>query len=430
MKTLKVVGGKKIEGEVSISGAKNAASKMIIASILTGEEIILKNVPRQQETEIAADLVRMIGGEVELSDNVAKIKVADVQNYSTIAQSQKNRLSILMTAPLLHRVGKAEVVKPEGDKIGLRPVNFHLDALQKMGVLIEDSDAGWNFSLNNKLRGISIELPYPSVGATETVIFAGVLAEGRTVIRNAAIEPEIQDLIMMLQKMGAIIEMGTNREIVIEGVERLHGCEHTILPDRLEVASYACVALATRGEVFCRGARHADVMTFLNTVRKIGGDYKVVDEGIYFYGADKYRPIEITTDTFPGFATDWQQPFAVVLTQIDGVSKIHETVYEDRFRYTETLNEMGANIKIDYLPDGINGPFQLQNYRQTAIIEGITSLRAMEMSVPDIRAGLAYVVAALVAEGESVLHEIHHLERGYEYLEDKLRSLGADIIID
>lgn len=427
MKTLIINGGRKIKGEVKISGAKNAASKMIIASLLTSEEVILTNVPRQQETEIAADLIRMIGGEVDLDGDVAKIRVKEVKSYSTLAQSQKNRLSILMAAPLLHRTSQAEIVKPEGDKIGLRPVNFHLDALQKMGAKIGDGVGGWHFSADGNLKGIAVELPYPSVGATETVIFAGVLAKGRTVIKNAAIEPEIQDLIMMLQKMGAIIELGANREITIEGVKELSGCEHRILPDRLEAASYACVALATKGEVFCRGAEHKDLMTFLNAVRKIGGSYKVVEEGIYFYGAEKYNPIEITTDTFPGFSTDWQQPFAVVLTQVEGISFIHETVYEDRFKYVDTLNEMGAKVEIEYLPDKIRGQFQLQNYRQSARIEGVTDLKALKMSVPDIRAGLAYVVAALVAEGESVLDEIHHLERGYEHLEEKLRSLGADI---
>jgi UDP-N-acetylglucosamine 1-carboxyvinyltransferase len=429
MKKIKIVGGGKIKGDVKISGAKNAASKMIIACLLTSEEVVLTNVPRQQETEIAAELVRLVGGDVEIEGDVARIRVKNVEAHSTIAQSQKNRLSILLAAPLLHRIGQAEVVKPEGDRIGLRPVNFHLDALKKMGARVTEGDYGWNFSVERNLKGIAIELPYPSVGATETVIFAGVLAEGKTVIKNAAVEPEIQDLIMMLQKMGAIIEMGANREIVIEGVRKLNGCEHRILPDRLEAASYACVALATRGEVFCRGAEHKDMMTFLNAVRKIGGSYKVVKDGIYFYGAEKYSPIEVTTDTYPGFSTDWQQPFAVVLTQCEGVSYIHETVYEDRFKYTEVLNEMGADISVEYMPDSVRGPFQLQNYRQTAKILGVSKLRGMNMTVPDIRAGLAYIVAALVAEGESVLDGVHHLDRGYEHLEEKLESLGANISI-
>lgn len=424
-----IKGGKALKGEVQISGAKNAASKMLIASLLTDEEVILHNIPLQQESDIAMELLRSVGAEIEMDGHTARIRTSEVStaHSAKLTQSRKNRLSILMAAPLLHRVREAQVDKLVGDKIGPRPVNFHTDALQKMGAHLEATDQGWYFKVDGDLQGLYIELPYPSVGATETIIFAGVLAKGKTVIRNCAIEPEIHELIMMLQKMGAIIEMGVGREITIYGVEKLSGCEHTVLPDRLEVASYACIALATAGDIFCRGARHADMITFLNTVRQIGGGYEVKEDGIRFFGSGTYKPVNITTDTFPGFSTDWQQPLAVVLTQAEGQSIIHETVYEDRFKYTETLNEMGANIKVSYMPEEIRGQFQLQHYRQSAVIQGKTDLKATRMSVPDIRAGLAYVAAALVADGESELDDIHHLERGYENLEEKLKAIGAEI---
>lgn len=427
MEKMKITGGKKLSGRVKIAGAKNAVSKQIIATLLTDEEVILRNVPLNQEYEIAKELVETIGAKTSLDDHVLTIQTKKIETTSTLEQSRKNRLSILLAAPLLHRSGEAHVTRVGGDKIGPRPVNFHVDALQRMGATFTEDDAGWHFSVDGRLKGVSIELSYPSVGATETIIYAGVLAEGKTEIKNAAVEPEIMDMIMLLQKMGAIIELGAGRNIRITGVEKLHGCEHTILPDRLEAASYACIALATRGEVFCEGAKQDHMITFLNAVRQIGGVYEIEDDGILFKGQEIYSPASITTDTFPGFATDWQQPFVVVLTQAVGESKMHETVYEDRFRYTEVLNKMGADIKIEYLPDEVQGRFRHMHYQQSAIISGPSILKPMDMTVPDIRAGLAVVVAALVADGTSTLDGLHHLERGYEDLVGKLKSIGADI---
>lgn len=430
MEKLKITGGKKLNGRVKIAGAKNAVSKQIIASLLTDEKVVLGNVPLNQEFEIARELLEMIGAETTLNDHELTIQTKEIKTTSTLEQTRKNRLSILLAAPLLHRSGEAHVVKAEGDKIGPRPVNFHVDALQRMGATFTEDEAGWHFSVDGRLKGASIELSYPSVGATETIIYAGVLAEGKTEVKNAAIEPEIMDMIMMLQKMGAIIELGAGRNIKITGVEKLNGCEHNILPDRLEAASYACIALATRGEVFCEGARQDHMITFLNAVRQIGGVYEVKEDGILFKGMDSYTPTTLTTDTFPGFATDWQQPFVVVLTQADGESKMHETVYEDRFRYTQVLNEMGANISVEYLPDEVQGRFRHMKYQQSAVINGPSKLKATNMTVPDIRAGLALIVAALVADGTSTLDGLHHLERGYEDLVGKLKSIGADIEVE
>jgi UDP-N-acetylglucosamine 1-carboxyvinyltransferase len=342
--------------------------------------------------------------------------------------SRKNRLAILALAPLLHRAHEAYVPTLGGDKIGPRPVNFHLDALEKMGAKIEVDHDGYRATVADRLKGTLIELPYPSVGATETILLAGVLARGRTVIRNAAIEPEIVDLIMMLQKMGAIIEMGAGRYIEITGVDSLHGCYHRILPDRMEVASYASLAIATRGEIFCQGAKHRDMITFLNAVRRMGADYEVKNDGILFKGEGQYRGLQLETDTHPGFMTDWQQPFVVALTQAEGTSVVHETVYEDRFGYTETLREMGADIVLfDTCLGEVQCRFRDHNYKHSAVIKGVTPLRAANIQLLDIRAGLACVVAALVAQGTSTLTGFEHLERGYEDLYGKLKSVGADI---
>ncbi|MDO8631654.1 MAG: UDP-N-acetylglucosamine 1-carboxyvinyltransferase, partial [Phycisphaerales bacterium] len=306
MDKLLITGGKPLNGTVQISGAKNAASKMIVASLLTDAVVTLENVPLQAETDIARELVTMLGAEVTLEGHTMTLRTPAIAGTSAMELSRKNRLAILALAPLLHRAQEAYVPLLGGDKIGPRPVNFHLDALEKMGATITQDAHGYRASVVGRLKGALIELPFPSVMATETALLAGVLAEGRTVIKNAAIEPEIIDLIMLLQKMGAIVEMGAGRHIEIIGVEKLGGCTHKILPDRMEAASYACMALATRGEIFVKGAKHRDMVTFLNAVRRVGGNYEVTTDGIWFRGAPEYRGIKLETDTHPGFMTDWQ----------------------------------------------------------------------------------------------------------------------------
>jgi UDP-N-acetylglucosamine 1-carboxyvinyltransferase len=265
------------------------------------------------------------------------------------------------------------------------------------------------------------------VGATENILLAGVLAKGRTVVENAALEPEILDLVMMLQNMGAIIELGTDRTISIDGVERLRGCSHEILPDRMEAASYACLALATGGRIFCRNARQGDMITFLNAVRRIGADYEVLGDGIVFFRHGPLRGIDLETDTHPGFMTDWQQPFTLVLTQCEGTSVVHETVYEDRFGYTRELVRLGASITVfDKCLGELSCRFRANRHPHSAIIQGPSPLRAVNqpLDIFDIRAGITLVIAALCAEGTSILNGVEHLDRGYENLLGKLQGLG------
>lgn len=429
MDVFKITGGKPLRGEITVSGAKNAASKMMIASLLTEDPVILKNVPRQQETSITEEIISEVGARVEWKDDHTLIaQTSEIISTNVSSLTRKNRISILALAPMLHRRGEAFVPRVGGDAIGPRPTNFHIDALRKMGAIIIESPEGYRATVNKRLKGALIELPYPSVGATETAILAGVLAEGRTTIRNAAGEPEVKALIMMLQNMGAIIQVNSGRSIEIFGVETLHGTTATVMPDRIEAASYGAMAIGTRGEIFVRGAEHQQMMTFLNAVRRIGGEYEVREDGILFRGMRPLTGIELETEPHPGFMTDWQQPFVVVLTQADGTSVVHETVYEERFGYTEALKKMGADITLFSNCLGeTECRFKGQNYKHSAVINGPKKLHAADVDVPDIRAGLAFVVAALVAEGTSTLTGIEHLDRGYENLEAKLKGVGADI---
>lgn len=423
----KITGGQPLLGDMAISGAKNGASKMMIATLLTDDDVVLSNVPRQQETEITQEIITTVGARVEwVDEHTLRTTTPSITSNFVRELSRKNRISVLAIAPLLHRAGEAFVPLVGGDRIGPRPVDFHVDALEKMGAVIEETPEGYHATAPKGLKGALIELPYPSVGATETVLLAGVLANGRTMIRNAAGEPEIKELIMMLQNMGAIIQINANRSIEIMGVEKLHGTQARVMPDRIEAASYGSMALGTAGEIFVRGAQHTHMMTFLNAVRKVGGEYEVKPDGIIFRGSRQLNGIELETDTHPGFMTDWQQPFVVALTQAQGTSVVHETVYKERFGYTEALKKMGADITLFSNCLGeIDCRFKGQNYKHSAVITGPSKLHAAEVEVPDIRAGLAFIVAALVAEGTSTLTGIHHLDRGYEWLQEKLQGVGA-----
>lgn len=422
-----IEGGHPLKDRIRLSGAKNAATKMMVASLLTDEEVVLENCPDLGDVQITVELCQMVGSKIKRDGNVLKIHTPKITNHRVKELSRKNRIPILALSPLLHRIGKAEVPIVGGDKIGPRPVNFHINSLEQMGAKIKETDSSY-VAQADKLKGVNIELDYPSVGATENIILAGVLAKGSTVISNAAVEPEILDLIKMLQKMGAIIELGANRKIYIEGVNKLYGTTHRILPDRNEAVSFAVMAIATNGDIVVEDAQQINLITFLNTIRRIGGEFEVEKDAIRFFRAGKLRPVEIETDTHPGFMTDWQQPIVVLLTQANGTSIVHETVYEDRFGYTNDLNKMGADITVFTKCLGeVPCRFKEKNHPHSAVIKGPTLLKGIEMEICDIRAGCAHVIAALIAKGESKISGIEHLERGYEDFEKKLLSLGAKI---
>ncbi len=422
-------GGKKLTGEITLAGTKNATSKMLVASLLTEGECVLTNTPQIGEVDITMELCRAIGSDITSNGHIIRIKTPEIKNNRVTSLSRRNRIPILALGPLLARVGEAEVPFLGGDKIGARPVDLHIEALRAMGATIEVSDGTYKATAPNGLRGAKIDFSFPSVGATENVMLAAVLAKGRTTIHNAAKEPEIIALIKMLQNMGAIIEIGAHRTIYIDGVKSLRGTTHEVLPDRNEAVSFACLAVATAGDVFVKNAVQEHLITFLSALRRAGGEYEVKDGGIRFWRPNKLIATIIETDTHPGFMTDWQQPFTVLLTQAEGVSVIHETIYEDRFGYAADLNAMGADIKVFSKCLGeLICRFNGSSFNHSAIINGPRKLHGARLTVRDLRSGIAHVIAGLVADGETIVDNVEEIDRGYENLETRLQSLGADIV--
>jgi len=430
---LYVNGGAPLNGEITVRGAKNFVSKAMVAAILGDEPSVLRNVPQIRDVAVVTGLLELHGVRVQAEPeagilrldpvNVESAHVADID-----AHAGSSRIPILFCGPLLHRLGEAFIPDLGGCRIGDRPINFHLDILRQFGAVVEKREQGIALYAPNGLRGTKIALPYPSVGATEQLLLTAVRAEGLTELKGAAVEPEILDLIAVLQKMGALISVDTDRTIRIEGVSRLSGYQHTALSDRIEAGSWASAALATHGDVYVRGATQPEMMTFLNTYQKVGGAFDVDDDGIRFYhpGGD-LRAIVLETDVHPGFMTDWQQPLVVALTQAKGLSIVHETVYENRFEFTEALVGMGATIQVyRECLGGAPCRFGQRNFVHSAVISGATPLSAAEIEVPDLRGGFSHLIAALAAKGTSTVHGIELIDRGYERFTDKLTALGAE----
>ena len=423
-----ITGGTPLVGEVTVSGAKNAATKELVACLLSDEPVKLSNVPIIGDTEVTIGMLRDLGATVTVEGDVVTVDPTTLSTFEVSeAFSRKNRIPILLLGPLLHRFKQAIIPALGGCTIGARPVNFHEDAFRKMGAEIE-CDNGVYRAKAEKLKGTVIELPFPSVGATENAMLAAVKARGTTIIRNAAIEPEIRDLAMLLQSMGGIVNLEPNRTWVIEGVEKLHGAAHTVVPDRIEAASFAVAAAITGGDILVTGARQEDMISFLNAMRRAGVPFEVEEGGIRFKAPEKLEPVVIETDVHPGFMTDWQQPFVMLLTQAHGISIVHETVYEDRFGYTDALRDMGADIQLHKECLGSKPcRFVNRDYRHSAIISGPTPLHAADIRIPDLRAGFSYLIATLIAQGTSRITNVELIERGYENIIGKMKALGAEI---
>ena len=416
---LHVEGGKPLNGTIKVRGAKNFVSKAMVAALLAPGKSVLKNVPEIRDVHVVSDLLRLHGVDVEVNGpegivtiDATKVQLADVADVDTLSGS--SRIPILFSGPLLHRLGEAFIPALGGCNIGGRPIDFHLETLRKLGANVDkDHEDGIHITAPNGLHGTKIHLPYPSVGATEQTLLAAVLAE----LSGAAIEPEIMDLVAVLQKMGAIISVDVDRTFRIEGVKELQGYTHTSLTDRIEAASWASAALATHGDVFIKGATQPEMMTFLNVFRKVGGQFDVTDKGIRFWhpGGDLH-PVAIETDVHPGFMTDWQQPL------------VHETVYENRFGFTKPLVQMGAMIQLYRECLGsLPCRFQQRNYKHSAVIFGPTPLTGQDIDVPDLRGGFSHLIAALTAQGPSNVRGISLIDRGYADFRGKLLALGANI---
>ncbi len=429
---LYVDGGNPLRGEITVRGAKNFVSKAMVAALLGETPSELRNVPQIRDVAVVSGLLRLHGVRVEIDDDAGTISLdpTDVESAHVAdidAHAGSSRIPILFCGPLLHRLGEAFIPDLGGCRIGDRPINYHLDILRQFGAVVDKTDNGIHIRAPRRLQGTKIALPYPSVGATEQLLLTAVRAEGITELSNAAIEPEIMDLINVLQKMGAIISVATDRVIRIEGVDRLVGFQHTALADRIEAASWAAAALATGGDVYVRGATQPEMTTFLNTFRKVGGEFTIDDEGIrFFHPGGDLRSIQLETDVHPGFMTDWQQPLVVALTQARGLSIVHETVYENRFGFVDALVGMGATIQV--YKECLGGRpcrFGQRNFYHSAVISGPTPLSAAEIEVPDLRGGFSHLIAALAAKGTSAVRGISLIDRGYERFTAKLEALGA-----
>ncbi len=429
MTQLIVNGPSRLQGEFQVPGAKNSVSKLLAASMLTPDTSEFTNAPCIEDISVTEAICEALGATIERpSERVVRVQTPAMTGSSVPpGLARRNRLSVMMIAPLLHRNGSAVIASVGGDRIGPRPVDFHLDAYRQMGAeVIVESDV--YYLKADRLVGTDITLPYPSVSATESILLAAALADGRTSIRNAAIEPEVIDLALYLQKMGAIIEHQVDRTFIVEGVRSLTGATHEVMPDRLVSASVGAAALLTHGDVFVRNARQRDMLTFLNTVRRIGGSFDIDAQGIRFYRSGPLKAIALETSVHPGFMTDWQSPCAVLLTQAEGMSVIHETVFEDRFGYVEQLKAMGAVIEVyDTCLGGSPCRFATKGARHSAVIRGPTRLIATELDVPDLRAGFTSLIAAIAAEGRSVLLDVEHIDRGYERIDTSFQELGASI---
>ena len=433
MSQITINGGKPLAGRVDLKGAKNLVTKAMVAALLGETPSTLLDVPHISDVEVVTRLLNLHGVSINHDEqtgnmlldpsNVEQARMTDID-----AHAGSSRIPILFCGPLLHRLGEAFIPGLGGCEIGNRPVDFHFDVLRSFGAVIEKMPTGTRLSAPDGLVGAKIELPYPSVGATEQVLLSAVAAKGVTELRGAAIEPEIIDLIAILQKMGAVISVDTDRVIRIEGVKVLKGFTHRALFDRNEAASWASAALATGGDIFVGGASQVEMMTFLNVFRKVGGGFDIADDGIrFFHPGTPLQPVVIETDVHPGFMTDWQQPLVVALTQAQGLSIVHETVYEQRFGFTDALNKMGAQIQIyKECLGGTPCRFGQRNFNHSAVISGPTPLKGADIRVPDLRGGFSHVVAALAASGTSKVSNVQLISRGYERFIQKLEDLGAD----
>lgn len=413
---LVINGGKPLEGEVCISGAKNSALPILAACVLGTEEIILEAVPKLKDVEIMIDVLRHLGSKVEyIDDETVRIDSSNINTCETPFElMDKMRASFVVMGPLLSRFKKAYTKAPGGCNIGARPIDLHLKGFQALGAESMVNDDEISITTDGELFGNEIYLDFPSVGATQNIMMAATLAKGETTIENAAKEPEIVDLASFLSKMGAKIKGAGTSTIVIEGVEKLTGARHTIIPDRIEAASYMIAAVMTKGDVTIKNVIGSHIRPIIAKLIEMGASVEEYeDEDIIRVSTNhRLKPTNVQTLPYPGFPTDAQAQFMALMTVCDGESKIQETVFENRFMHVEQLNKMGAAIATS---------------GNRATVVGVDRLHGASVKATDLRAGAALVMAGLTAKGETRISDIYHIDRGYSDLEGKFRKLGADI---
>jgi UDP-N-acetylglucosamine 1-carboxyvinyltransferase len=476
MDKLIITGGNKLQGTTNVSGSKNVALKAAVAACLTEEKVTIHNVPLLSDFRIMMDIIKQFGGTVESRDHTVVIQLKEFKSSKIdLAEAAETRTASMFIAPLLARNGYAIIPNPGGCRIGARPIDRTIEGLKQMGAEIDyKSEDGFFHAkthgdnigsrpMDRTIKGLEemgakidydkAERTYHAVSdesgrlkgvkyifdknthtGTETLIIAAVLAKGKTILENAAQEPEIDELIDMLNSMGAKIERIKPRTIEIIGVKKLHGTTFTISPDRNEIVTFAIGAIATKGDVFIEGATKAGLEEFLTELDAVGGGYEIKEKGIRFFYKQQLKPTDITTIPYPGFMTDWQAPWAILMTQAIGESIVHETVFESRFGYVNELKKMGA--KITMFNPKVENPEKLYNFNiedkkpgvfHAIKIEGPVDLHSGEVVITDLRAGATLAIAALVADGTSHISGVELLDRGYETFEKRLTKLGASV---
>jgi len=414
-----VEGGKALEGTIRVSGAKNAALKMLAAATLTGERCRFTNVPEIEDVRTMTETLSDLGVVVDHPEqNVYEVSAGDVDwLFVPLEAAAKMRASFMLLGPLLARFGEVVISNPGGDRIGRRPVDLHVDAMRAMGAQIDYRYGYYYAKAPGRLRGTEVRFPFVSVMGTENTMLAATLADGHTVIRPAAREPEVDDLINFLQKMGASVERTYPDTIEVEGKRRLRGADHKVMPDRIEAGTFAIAAGVTGGHVVLEGADRGSMEALMQVLDETGISVSGEDERVEIdassLGPGGMKPVDVTTGPYPELATDIQPPTTVLLTQAAGDSKVHESIFEDRLEWTSELNKMGAKVEL-------KGP-------QRAIVHGPAKLHAADVEISDLRAGASLILAGLAAEGTSSIGGAHHVRRGYENIERKFLDLGARI---
>jgi UDP-N-acetylglucosamine 1-carboxyvinyltransferase len=415
----RIEGGVPLRGSVAISGSKNAALKLFAAATLTGERCRFTNVPEIEDVRVMADTLRDLGVVVDHPEaNVYEIASGDVEwLFVPLEAAARMRASFILLGPLLARFGRVIISNPGGDRIGRRPVDLHVDAMRSLGAQIDYRNGYYFATAPGRLRGTEIRFPFVSVMTTENTMLAATLAEGQTIIRPAAQEPEVDDLIAFLQKMGADVERTYPDTIEVNGKRRLRGGDHEIIPDRIEAATFVIAAAVTGGQVTVERAPCDHLGTFVEVVGRAGVEVSCSADRIEVDGSKivepGFRAADIETAPYPGLATDTQPPVSVLLTQASGTSHVHETIFEDRLEWLSELNRMGADAR---MVDS-----------RHATITGRTPLVGAEVEIGDLRAGASLILAALAAKGTSTIHGAHHVHRGYENIERKFLDLVARI---
>ena len=414
MDSLKIIGGRPLNGQIKISGAKNAALPLMACGLLIDKgNLVIDSMPNLADTKFMCILLESLGIKAKIINNIAYFSGDPSQYVAKYDIVRKMRASILVLGPLLARVGIAKVSLPGGCSIGTRPVDLHIQALERMGATINLINGYIEAKApKNGLQGTEIKFPKISVGATENIIMAASLANGRTKIYNAAKEPEIIDLANCLNSMGAKINGAGTSEIIIDGVGSLNGCKHTVIPDRIEAGSFAIAAAITGGELELINCEPLHLLSLSEYLIKAGVNWKNTDKTITISSNGNLNPVSITTSEYPGFPTDLQAQFMTLMSIANGNSKIVETIFENRFMHVPELARMGANINLD---------------GRTANISGVQNLNGARLMATDLRASISLIIAALRAKGESVISRIYHLDRGHEKIEQKLINCGADI---